>query len=545
MKNVALLGRPLLLLALIVGLVLPACAPRESPSAPGQSQSARPAEWNVVIAEQTGGADPISEYGTNSQYQLPIHVLEPLMHVEMLPDGSAWGVVNDLADHWAFLNPTTFEVVVKQGVQFQNGEELTAEHVKYAYDAVVFAEKPGRRAVPLKVLGDAEVVDKYTIRWHMPAPATAVLGSMYTLLIPPLSRRTMTAEEFEAKPIGTGPYKVIEWPRDGTVRLEAWDGYRRGKAFPERLTIRTVPEPSTRVLELLAGTAQIAQTVPIESLGSIETNSAKEVVSLKGNFSLSYVINVFKNNPPLRDRRVRQAMNYAVDREAIVKSVLGGRGDALSGPLWPGWLGYTDAVKPYSYDPEKAKALLREAGYPDGFTFKWSITQGIFVKDVEIAQAVANQLGKVGIVATLQPLERARLLAERNEGDYDVTELAWPNSWIPANLFAFTLDASYPDAKLTPRWGDTPESLAEARRLVKEAGTAGSLDQLATQFAGLNQYVHDEAFWLFVHTVDDLWGAQKDVAWRPYPTNYPPLYDYWASVRKQAPADTTVPLVAK
>jgi peptide/nickel transport system substrate-binding protein len=543
MKNLVLLGRPVLFLGLVVGLILPACAGKESPSAPGQSQSARPTEWNVVIAEQTGGADPLSEYGTNSQYQLPIHVLEPLMHVEMLPDGSAWGVVNDLADHWAFLNPTTFEVAVKQGVQFQNGEELTAEHVKYAYDAVVFAEKPGRRAVPLKVLGDAEVVDKYTIRWHMPAPATAVLGSMYTLLIPPLARRTMTAEEFEARPVGTGPYKVVEWPRDGTVRLEAWDGYRRGKAFPDRLTIRTVPEPSTRVLELLAGTAQIAQTVPIESLGSIEANSAKEVVSLKGNFSLSYVINVFKNNPPLRDRRVRQAMNYAVDRDAIVKSVLGGRGGALSGPLWPGWLGYTDAVKPYPYDPEKAKALLREAGYPDGFAFKWSVTQGIFVNDVEIAQAVANQLGKVGITATLQPLERARLLAERNEGDYDVTELAWPNSWIPASLFAFTLDASYPDAKLTPRWGDTPESLVEARRLVKEAGTAGSLDQLATQFASLNQYLHDEAFWLFVHTVDDLWGAQKDIGWRPYPTNYVLLYDYWKMNGQQAPTDPAVPPV--
>jgi len=148
MKNLVLLGRPLLFLGLVVGLILPACAGKESPSAPGQSQSARPTEWNVVIAEQTGGADPLSEYGTNSQYQLPIHVLEPLMHVEMLPDGSAWGVVNDLADHWAFLNPTTFEVAVKQGVQFQNGEELTAEHVKYAYDAVVFAEKPGTARRP-------------------------------------------------------------------------------------------------------------------------------------------------------------------------------------------------------------------------------------------------------------------------------------------------------------------------------------------------------------------------------------------------------------
>src|SRR4051812_40540675 len=110
MKIFARVGRPALFFALVVGLALPACGSKESQSAPAQGQSNRPTEWNVVIAEQTGGADPLSEYGTNAQYQLPIHVLEPLMHVEMLPDGSAWGVVNDLADHWAFPNATTFEV---------------------------------------------------------------------------------------------------------------------------------------------------------------------------------------------------------------------------------------------------------------------------------------------------------------------------------------------------------------------------------------------------------------------------------------------------
>src|SRR5690242_19787006 len=174
-----------LTLALLAALIaLPACASRESSSSSTQSgqsgqqsrqsSSNRPTEWNVVIAEQTGGADPLSEYGSNAQYQLPIHVLEPLMHIEMLPDGSQWGVVNDLAEKWSFPNPTTFEVEVKRGIMFQNGEELTAEHVKYVYDAIVYAEKPGRRAVSLKALGEAEVVDKYAIRWHMPVPNAAV-----------------------------------------------------------------------------------------------------------------------------------------------------------------------------------------------------------------------------------------------------------------------------------------------------------------------------------------------------------------------------------
>jgi peptide/nickel transport system substrate-binding protein len=353
----------------------------------------------------------------------------------------------------------------------------------------------------------------------------------------------MPVEEFESKPIGTGPYRAIEWPRDGTVRLEAWDGYRKGKSFPERLTFRTVPEPSTRVLELLAGTAQIAQTVPIESLSSIETNPKLSVVSLKGSAGIAYPFNLYKTTPPFRDVRVRQAMNYAVDREAIVKSILGGHGTAMPGPLWSGWLGYTNESKTYPYDPERAKALLREAGYPDGFSFKWTMTQGVFVKDSEIAQAVASQLAKVGINAILQPLERARLLAERSEGEYDMTELIWPIAWHPAVLYNSTLNAGFPDAKLMPRWGDTPPELVEVRRRVGELSVSTTVEAMGAASAAVNQYMHDQAFWLFVQATDDIWGVQKDIGWRPYPTAYPPFYDYWPQIGKSAPTETSIPLI--
>src|SRR5687768_7521009 len=124
-----------LVLVLTVAVALGACA-RESPSTQN-----RPTEWNVIIAEPTGGGDPLSEYGTNAQYYLMGHVLEGLVHIEMLPDGSAWGVINDLAERWSFPDPTTLLVELKRGVRFHNGETLTAEHVKYAYDALMTADK--------------------------------------------------------------------------------------------------------------------------------------------------------------------------------------------------------------------------------------------------------------------------------------------------------------------------------------------------------------------------------------------------------------------
>ena len=510
-----------------------------------EAEAARPAQWTVVVSEKTGGADPLSEHGTNSQYYLIPHVVEPLVRIELLPGERAWGVVPVLAEKWTFPDPRTFVVEIRRGIRFQNGEELTAEHVKAAFDAFVTPEKPGRRGVVLKALGRAEVVGKHTVRWHLPKPDLSVLASASHLLVPPLARHSMTREQFEAKPIGSGPYRVAAWPTDGTVQLEAWDGYRGGKPFPEKLIFRHVPEPSTRVFELAAGSAQVATAVPIESLSTIQNNPKLEVVSLTGGSSLSYVINLFKTTPPLRDKRVRQAMNHAVDRAAIVKAILGGRGAPLTAPLWPGWLGASEELRPYAHDPERARALLKEAGYPNGFSFRWTVTQGVFVKDIEVAQAVANQLAKVGIKATVQPAERARILAERNEGEYDVTELIWTMYWHPAIMLHFTLNASFPDAKLGQKWGAVPAELARARRLMSDAGEATTLDGMQRAYAALNQHMHDEAFWLFVHTVDSLWGVQKDIAWRPYPAAFPASDDYWHRLGKKAPDSPVVPSVPR
>jgi peptide/nickel transport system substrate-binding protein len=517
--------------------------PSARAGAPAAAAAARPSEWNVVIPEQTGGGDPVTEYGTNAQYYLLRHVLEPLLQIELLPDGKSWGVVNYLADGWSFTDNKTLVVAVRQGVRFHNGEELTAEHVKTVYDSMMAAPTPGRRAVALRVLGQAVVDSKYQLTWHMLEPNISVLANMFQLLIPALARHEMAPEQFERAPLGTGPYKVIDWPRDGTVRLEAWDQYRLGKAIPEKLTVRYVPEPSTRVLELLSGGAQIAQSLSFESLASIEADSRLEVVGLRGMSTLPYAINLFKTTPPLQDRRVRQAMNYAIDREAIVRSILGGRGAPLPGPLWEGWLGYSGEIKPYPYDPERAKALLAEAGHPEGFSFSWAVTQGVYPKDAEIAQVVANQLARVGIKATLQPMDRARLLAARSAGDYDVLELTWPVSWLAYGVFQSTLVAGLPDDKLSPAWGPPPPALLEARRLHREAGTAANLEEMGAIHARLNRFMHDEAFWLYVHTYDDFWGIQKDTRWRPYPHTWSFFYDHWAIVGSQAPSDPIVPLI--
>ena len=507
----------------------------------------RPAEWKIVIAEDTAEGGPFTEYGTNTQWYLQEHIMEPLVNIQLLDDETAWGPVPILAASWELLDVQTLVVKVDTSIKFHNGETLTPEHVKFSYDSIIGADPAIRRVFLLRPLGEATIVDDETIRWDMPAPFVSINRSLGSIIVPALARKTTDPKDFARAPIGTGPYKPIEYTRDKPVKLEAWSEYRLGEPFPKQLTVQFILEPFTRLAALQTGAAQIAQKVPIDALESIQNSPDLEVVTIKGGTGMSYVMNVFKTDPPLRDPRIRQAMNLAVDRELIVETVLEGLGIAMPSPLWPGWLGYDPAVQAYPYDPDKAKALLKEAGYEDGFSFEWTIA-GTFQKSSEIAEAVSNQLKQVGIDVTIRRLERARLLANRNKGEYDVLELIWPVSWDPSSIFRFTLFNPYPVDILEPKWGATPAELTKARSLYTQATSAPQLADQEATFGELSEHMRDESFWLFVHVVDEVWGVQSDIKWRPYPGVFlgdNRWYDYWDLIGKQAPEDPTMELVPK
>lgn len=529
--------------------VAPAGGTTPSPAIPASTNQVtavavvgRTTEWHVVTPDQTGGADPFSEYSTRAMYALPWHVMEPLFYPALSDDGKSWTLVNELAKEWRFVDPTTLVVRLEEGVLFHNGEELTAEHVKVAYDTLMRTDPPTRRVAPLRPLGEAEIVDKYTIRWRLPEPNLAVLGAVYQLLIPPLARQEMTAEEFEREPIGTGPYRVVSWPVNGTVELEAWDKYRKGKVAPDRIIGRYVPDASTRAFELISGSAQIAQAIPIDLVSEISKHDNLEVSALKSAYLIAEVINVFKTRPPLRDVRVRQALNYAIDRDAIVRAILQGYGEPLPGPLAPGWLGYEPRHRPYPYEPDTARRLLSEAGASD-LALTWLVNPGSSPKVVEVGQAVASQLAEVGVTVNIEQVETARLLAERNEGNYDIVHLTYGVTWIPTTLFQFTLFTSYPDDKLVPQWGETPEDLAKVRDMYGQAVASSDFSSMHSRLAMVHERIHEEAFWLFVHTVDELWGIAKDTQYRPFPTVYYRWYDEWGRRGLHVPERLNIPLI--
>src|SRR5262249_57640568 len=148
------------------------------------------------------------------------------------------------------------------------------------------------------------------------------------------------------------------------------------------------------------------------------------ILTVPGARVIAYPINTLQK--PLNDVRVRRALNYAVDREAIVKSLLGGLGRATGQPFSPGWLGYDPEIRAYPYDPAQARKLLAEAGYPNGFEVPWNISVGVFLADKEIAEAAAAMLGQVGVRVRLVPTERAKIQRDLESSTFEgITAGQW------------------------------------------------------------------------------------------------------------------------
>jgi peptide/nickel transport system substrate-binding protein len=245
---------------------------------------------------------------------------------------------------------------------------------------------------------------------------------------------------------------------------------------------------------------QIIAAPPLAQLGEIQGGDT-ELLPLRGARIIMLPFNTMV--PPFDDARVRQAVNYAVDRQAIVQSVLEGYGELLHGPYGSAWLGYDPALAPYPYDPPKARQLLAEAGYPNGLETTFNVSNGAFLKDRELGEVVASQLGQVGIKVQLVPTERAKLQDDWRNGTFrGITLVAWGT-------------ASDPDPMLSwgfyQRKGHRPDERLDA--LVEQSRRTVNPDQRKQVLQQLGRYANDQAYWLFIHAQDEFYARRKDVPW--------------------------------
>jgi peptide/nickel transport system substrate-binding protein len=289
-------------------------------------------------------------------------------------------------------------------------------------------------AIYTAALAGAEKVDEHTVRLTTKYAYPAIgLVLAQVFVVPPKYWASAGAAGFGRKPVGTGPFTLAEWVKDSRIVMDRNPGYwGQAPAGIDRLIWRPVPDDTARAAGLLAGEFDLTSALSITDLPQVEADPNLAVAEAPSFRIYTISLSSLDQHPgPLHDRRVRQALNHAVDKESLIKNVLFGRGRALSGQLLRReQIGFDPEVKDYPFDPARAKALLAEAGYPDGFEIVFKFPSGRYAQDREVSEAVAGMLAKVGVrtrMTVLEPGEFLRQLRARELAPMAFVGLAPPD----------------------------------------------------------------------------------------------------------------------
>jgi peptide/nickel transport system substrate-binding protein len=312
---------------------------------------------------------------------------------------------------------------LRKGVTFHDGTQVTAEDVKFSLDSLFDPKAVGSLlGVSKAAFKAAEVKDPYTLVIHLKQPAvflpwdfSCAIGNA-GMVLPKKYFQQVGADAFSRNPVGSGPYKVVRNTMGASVQLDAVDRHwRDGVPKFKTITLLIVPEESTRLAQLRTGEADVI-ALSREKVPEVKASGFHVFSKLNDQVVAVYMQQQW-DPVPIADKRVRQALNYAIDKEAIMKFVFAGQGvPAVMYPIGSyGMAGGADPnLKPYPYDPQKAKELLAVAGYPNGFETKiYSYVTADLPELPRLAEAVADYLGKVGVRAKITPMDRAALSTKR------------------------------------------------------------------------------------------------------------------------------------
>ena len=323
-----------------------------------------------------------------------------------------------LATSWKTVNDTTWEFVLRPGVKFHDGSPFTAEDVKATLERNM---QPGRTVVTpgFTTIEAVQVTSPQSLRilTKKPDPLVPVrMAQMGSQILPARLTTDEGVKELARRPVGTGAYRFVEWVKDERLVMQAnhdWWGWEGKVPGVERVIWKPIPDEFPRVIALEKGDADVITNVPPDRMKAIADGRNTRLLSVPSSRYVALSINA--TQPPLSDKRVRQALNYALDVPALIKNLYAGMGKPYGGGLADTDFGYNPALKPYVYDPARAKALLAQAGYANGIDVTIYFGNGTMVNDKALMEAIADMWSKVGIRAKLEMMEMGARQRMNNE----------------------------------------------------------------------------------------------------------------------------------
>jgi peptide/nickel transport system substrate-binding protein len=466
-----------------------------APDAPADSTGAA-TTFRIAVGVDPSSLEPVTLTGAVAN--MMDYVLEPLVGIG--DDGS---IQPKLAESWEVsADRTTVTFALRQGVTFQDGAPLDAEAVKFSFDRWLNPEIRPPNVFVSTLLREVTVVDANTVAIMTGFAPDLLLNNLawtgYAPISPDSVNQFGNTNELYVHPVGTGPYAFKELAKGERLILERYAEYWGEAPYYDTVEFRVAPEAATRASLLLAGQVDMLLNPPVSDLPALQQNPQVQVQIAPGLRMIYIGLNTA--HPALADPRVRQALNYAIDKEAITKNLLFDAADPLDSPLAAALSGYCQ-TGPYAYDPDKARSLLAEAGVTD-LTLEFIAPTGRYLQDFQVAQAVGGYLSEVGVTAAPKTMDWPSYLGL----------LFTPPQSSTVQLHYFGFAATAPDAgqpmyfllhssQAAPRGVNTAYySNEQYDQLIDAASRETDPAQRQELYCQAQQLVWEDAPWIFLFT---------------------------------------------
>jgi peptide/nickel transport system substrate-binding protein len=425
----------LLSLALIL---ISACESKPPSGKTNPASSGKPAYGDIIVRGDIGDASNLIPLLASDK---PSHDVAGLIYNGLVKYDKDMNTVGDLAESWDITaNGLMITFHLRKGVKWHDGHPFTAADVLYTYQVTIDPKTPTAYAGDFLKVKKAEVLDDYTFRVTYDRPFAPALISWGSSILPKhlLDGREITKSPLTRHPVGTGPYKFKEWVAGQKIVLVSNPDYFEGRPYIDGSITRIIPDMATLFLELRAQGIDISGLSPLQYTRQTESKLFRDNFNKYRYLSFAYTyIGYNLKNPLFTDKRVRQAISYAINKEEIVSGVLLGLGKPATGPYKPGTWAYNGNVKTYNFNPQKARELLKEAGWQnmnrDGilekggkpFVFELVTNQGNETRQ-KCAEIIQRQLAEVGIKVNIRILEWAAFVNDFiNKRRFDAVLMGW------------------------------------------------------------------------------------------------------------------------
>ena len=437
-----------------------------------------------------------------------------------------------LATEWKAVDPLTWEFKLRKGVKFHDGSDFTAADVVASIERVpTVPNSPSPFTAFTKQIKEVVVVDPLTIRFRTATPYPLMPSDMTQVVIVSKAAAKATTDDFNSgkAAVGTGPYKLVRYAKGDRIELARNDAYWGGKTPWEKVTLRLLPQDASRVAALLSGDVQVIENVPTSDVAQLRKDKRLAVyrtvadrliyLHMDSDRDVSPFVTDRAGKPlaknPLKDPRVRKAISKAINRPVMVAKVM--EGEAIpSGQLVPDFLfGASKLLKVEAYDPEGAKKLLAEAGYPDGFGLTIHAPNNRYVNDAKIAQAVAQMLARVGIDTKVVAMPSSTFFTQATDLKFSFMLLGWStgtgeaSSSLKALLMTYNRDKGYGTANRGRYSNGKVDALTEDALATVDDAKREALLQRAAELA-----LNDTGI-VPLHFQVNLWATRDGISYAP------------------------------